>query len=398
MRYSGIECVSCNNIFDEKDDVVVCPVCGAPHHRECWMKENRCAYNDRHQEGFVWEFPKTATNKQAETNEPKTVGDFVFKNGEGVIICPECKTPNFANDAFCRRCHKPFTQNNMNVNQNNIPDENQTPYNQNINNNYSDNQYSDNQQPDYGQQNRQYASVNQDNAFLQESLNRFGGLNPESTIDSIPVVEYSDYIGGNAPGKIIRKISFLERYGKKFIIHWPPILLGPVWFFYRKMAKEGLIASLILLLCSIICCFTSITAPFVTYSKEVYNLMLMYMSQEISQEEYIAKTEEAYSVCISTNLSEEDTVKNYIALVTNYASSFGVNLVCALLSIKLYRQKIKKDIFRTRTQCNDMYTYRNRLIAKGGTSPALAIVGVIIFAAASLIRTTLPMILAIMAY
>lgn len=396
MRYSDIECVACNNTFNEKDDVVVCPVCGAPHHRECWLKENRCAYNERHAEGFSWEFPKKASTEAVNEPKPQAIGNFVFSNGEGVIICPECKTPNFENDAFCRKCHKPFRQTDAGQKPDDSENENINTDNQNVNNQQNDNQYSNNQQNVYGNQSRQYAPPHQDNEFFRESINRFGGLHPESTIDSIPVVEYSDYIGGNAPGKIIRKISFLERYGKKIILHWPPILVGPVWFFYRKMVKEGLVASLILLLCSILCCFTTLTEPYITYSKETFDIINMFVAQEINMEEYTQLLNEAYLEYASTIPDQKDTIKSYIALISNYACSLGVPFGCALLSIKLYRKKIKADIFKIRTQCNDMFTYRNKLVSGGGTSPALAIIGAAIFIIAALIRTTLPMLLSIL--
>ncbi|MBQ2759631.1 MAG: DUF2628 domain-containing protein [Clostridia bacterium] len=390
MRYSGIECVACNNTFDEKDDVVVCPVCGAPHHRACWMKENRCAYNDRHQKGFVWEFPKQAEAEPEKSEKPQTIGDFVFKNGEGVIICPECKTPNFANDAFCRKCHKPFPQTAGGTNQPDNSNKNVGTDNQNVNN-----QYTNNQNTDYGQPNRQNVPP-QNNAFFQESINRFGGLHPESTVDTIPVVEYSDYIGGKAPGKIIRKISFLERYGKKTIFHLPALFLGPAWFFYRKMIKEGLISSLVLLLCSVLCCFTMLTQPYIDYSKATFEAVIMYAEQEISYQEYIEYANEAYSVYLSTVMTPEDTVKNYVAVATDYIAALGIPLACALLSIKLYRKKVKEDIFNIRTQCNDMYTYRSSLVSNGGTSPALAIVGVMIIVIAALVRSTLPMFIAML--
>ena len=395
MRYSGIECVACNNTFDEKDDVVVCPVCGAPHHRECWLKENRCAYNDRHQEGFAWEFPKQPEAEPEKPEKPQTIGNFVFKNGEGVIICPECKTPNFENDAFCRKCHKPFAPNNTNPPQENNTNENTDNFNRE--NQHTDNQNADNQNADNQYANNQYAPPPPpNNAYFQESINRFGGLHPESTIDSIPVVEYSDYIGGKTPGKIIRKISFLERYGQKIVLHWPPILVGPIWFFYRKMVKEGLIASLILLLCSVICCFTTMTQPFITYSKETFETIDLFINQEIGIEEYTQRLEESVEDYTATILSNKDMAKSYVALITNYTCTLGIPFGCALLSIRLYRKKIKSDILKIRTQCNDMYTYRNALVSNGGTSPALAILGAAILIVATLIRTFLPTILSLL--
>ncbi|MCR4563270.1 MAG: DUF2628 domain-containing protein [Clostridiales bacterium] len=57
MDYKGVECPVCKNRFTENDDIVVCPECGTPHHRECWFSVSHCANEDRHAEGFVFEIP-----------------------------------------------------------------------------------------------------------------------------------------------------------------------------------------------------------------------------------------------------------------------------------------------------------------------------------------------------
>ena len=55
MDFEGIKCPVCNIEFKDGDDIVVCPECGTPHHRECYEKENRCFYDSRHGEGFSFE-------------------------------------------------------------------------------------------------------------------------------------------------------------------------------------------------------------------------------------------------------------------------------------------------------------------------------------------------------
>ena len=66
MNYIGERCVVCNNVFDEESDVVVCPECGAPHHRECYMKENKCGFFLSHIGGVKWE-RTVSRNVQTET-------------------------------------------------------------------------------------------------------------------------------------------------------------------------------------------------------------------------------------------------------------------------------------------------------------------------------------------
>ncbi len=53
-EFYGKRCPVCRNIFREGDNVVVCPVCGTPHHRECYAKENKCGVEEYHASGFVW--------------------------------------------------------------------------------------------------------------------------------------------------------------------------------------------------------------------------------------------------------------------------------------------------------------------------------------------------------
>ena len=61
-------------------------------------------------------------------------------------------------------------------------------------------------------------------------------------VDGIPVKEYAAFVGGKAPGRIIRKVATLERYGRAVS---PSIggILGPIWFLRRKMIKIGAVLS-----------------------------------------------------------------------------------------------------------------------------------------------------------
>ena len=48
MNYSNYKCPVCSNQFTEDDDVVVCPECGTPHHRECYIQNGKCSNADKH--------------------------------------------------------------------------------------------------------------------------------------------------------------------------------------------------------------------------------------------------------------------------------------------------------------------------------------------------------------
>ena len=55
FRFTNERCPVCNNTFEHDDDIVVCPECGTPHHRECYIENKSCANNHKHSEDFRWE-------------------------------------------------------------------------------------------------------------------------------------------------------------------------------------------------------------------------------------------------------------------------------------------------------------------------------------------------------
>ncbi len=52
-KFVGKLCPVCRERFKENDDVAVCPYCGTPHHRACYLERNKCALEDLHGE-FTW--------------------------------------------------------------------------------------------------------------------------------------------------------------------------------------------------------------------------------------------------------------------------------------------------------------------------------------------------------
>ncbi len=52
-KFVGKLCPVCRERFKENDDVAVCPTCGTPHHRACYLAQNKCALEDLHGT-FTW--------------------------------------------------------------------------------------------------------------------------------------------------------------------------------------------------------------------------------------------------------------------------------------------------------------------------------------------------------
>lgn len=69
FRYTSDKCPVCNENFKPEDDIVVCPLCGTPHHRECYKKNGECAHSEKHSDGYRWEPSPIAPPPQHENTE-----------------------------------------------------------------------------------------------------------------------------------------------------------------------------------------------------------------------------------------------------------------------------------------------------------------------------------------
>jgi DNA-directed RNA polymerase subunit RPC12/RpoP len=86
-------CVVCGKEFQENDDVVFCPECGAPHHRECWKEQGHCYYEAAHGTDLQWhpkEPPKEETQMPEPDNPTQTPPSMFFFNGTPMGKCSHC--------------------------------------------------------------------------------------------------------------------------------------------------------------------------------------------------------------------------------------------------------------------------------------------------------------------
>lgn len=67
LNNQGISCALCHAYLFPEDDVVYCPECGAPHHRECYNSIGKCALEELHgTENQYDKLKRAAEEKQAE--------------------------------------------------------------------------------------------------------------------------------------------------------------------------------------------------------------------------------------------------------------------------------------------------------------------------------------------
>ena len=102
LNTEGVSCVRCHAYLFPEDDIVYCPVCGAPHHRECYNQLGHCALEEFQGTDRQYDKVKAREEEQAAAEMPNT-----GENAEGLITCQMCHEKyDFALNA-CPKCGAP---------------------------------------------------------------------------------------------------------------------------------------------------------------------------------------------------------------------------------------------------------------------------------------------------
>lgn len=95
------KCAVCNAYLFEEDDVVYCPECGAPHHRDCYSVIGHCGLEEFH--GTDKQYRKPEPVKQEENREVQPVQTNIITCGmcgekyeTTEDVCPNCNAPNIS--------------------------------------------------------------------------------------------------------------------------------------------------------------------------------------------------------------------------------------------------------------------------------------------------------------
>ncbi len=102
LNNKGESCARCHAYLFSEDDVVYCPICGAPHHRECYNALGHCALEEFHGTEKEYSKEKQAQIKESVEQKPQntpspddkitcTLCGEKFDNS--LHRCPKCGTP-----------------------------------------------------------------------------------------------------------------------------------------------------------------------------------------------------------------------------------------------------------------------------------------------------------------
>ena len=194
-RYTGAPCPVCNEIFKENSDIVVCPICGAPHHRECYRSEGNRALAVGHTEGKLW---KRADEKS-----------------RALLPCPQCGVPHAPDAVVCENCGTAFFS--------------------------SDSQQispAPGAETQLGQQ--PYRAPGYNNQPPRYPTGAAANFTVNDTIDDLPINELASFIGPNSQ-YYLRQFEFMGRAPFFLSINFSAFLFNFSYFFFRKMYKVGFI-------------------------------------------------------------------------------------------------------------------------------------------------------------
>ncbi len=321
MLYEKATCPVCGGEFTDGDDVVVCPVCGTPHHRGCWESTGRCANEGRHGEHFVWAPPRSA---EKDTDDRKRENP----RDETAIVCPNCGASSPPDTLVCPECGTSFGAVGRAF---------------------------------YGAE----QDINLDGSFFMHGVN----ANPNEEFDGIRVGDAAAFVQSRAP-RYIPKFIAMSRENKKTGWNWAAFFLTPYWFFYRKLYKAG---AFFLGMAVIVFLFASI--PWNNVSIEFRNEMSNYinMTGNTTVDEYLVQ----YNEFLQNygNLPEAERAKLdglQKKLIRSGAFFIAVRLIpgifAALFSDNLYKTKTVKDVKSMRSFAKNDKTFLVLAMRRGGVS------------------------------
>ncbi len=197
--YTGNNCPYCQKRFTQGDDIAVCPDCGTPHHRACYLEHGACANATKHAQGYDWQ----AAHVEAKSATPAQT------------VCPSCGHVVSADSTFCNYCGNQLAQHQQQrlAHTPDAPGE-RPPF-----------------APFMMQQDDEIASP-------QDYLAR---MVKSKEFDGIPITDWLKYIG-NRSAYYLTFFQLQDDTGRKTFFTASAMLFPVLYFLYRKLWVPAMLA------------------------------------------------------------------------------------------------------------------------------------------------------------
>lgn len=196
-KYYGCPCEGCGKPLTLRDDIVVCPDCGAPYHRDCYEKLGRCIHSAAHAAGYEWKFP--------------------YQESE-LCTCPACGERTLRSEEHCRCCGAVLPPEGAEEPADRSEDPGEGSF-------------------DYSGFYRQFQETGTPSADPMKQAYE-AAFGKEEAMDGIPCADWASYIGPASPA-YMNTYCRMQLAHSKVSMSFSALLFGPFYFFYRKAWKPA---------------------------------------------------------------------------------------------------------------------------------------------------------------
>ena len=325
LHVEGQDCPVCSaHLFDD-DDVVFCPICGAPHHRECYKAVGHCAFEADH--GTPRQYERPAPHTEPENDAPPK------KEARADKTCPHCGKPCAKDTLFCPNCGQNLSGGPANGSQagyNPYGQAGQQPYGQPG----GQGPYQNTGAPPFGG----YGPVMPD---------PYGGVNPEEEIDGVPAKDMAKFVTANTQ-RYIPKFKKLHAKANGSW-NWAAFLFPSGWLFFRKCYKPGILA----LLLSFI-------------SSALFMPIQIFMNDVMSSLPTKVSTMDAYAAMMQ-HMGEAGTFA-WVTLGVGLLLSLTVRIIFGVYADAIYKRRVISGIQKIKSSEDLLEDYEGNLLRKGGVN------------------------------
>lgn len=335
MEFFKYKCPVCDQQFKSGDDIVVCPECGAPHHRECYEATGQCFYKDKHSDDFSFE-------EASSENNPKTDND----KDNDTVTCPKCNHINEDTTFYCEKCGYPLNVEDRNKQQTNNPNTENNPFGQTT--------------PPFG--------------FGGPAIqfDPLAGLKSDEEIsENVKVGEMAKFIGKTTQYYLLVFDRIKKTGNSKF--NFSAFLFSGVYFLYRKMTVIGIFVSLLFLALTVGETFIQLMPEYQELFTTLYNLQ--------------SEAHLFYSIPLTQHFTSNELLFLFSPLVLA-ALKGALMIVCGLTANRTYFKHCNKKIRKIK-KSTDNTNLNKEFESNGGVNLPLAVS----FIAAYVIITYIPLFL-----
>ena len=311
MDYIGSKCPVCDKYFHIHDDIVVCPECGTPSHRECYTNNGGCINAHKHAQGYDY-------NKENTFNYTDETSDYV---------CKKCGTKNSEDAFFCNKCGAELGESKFS----------QNPYQR--------------QQPGFN--NPDMPNMGPNVMFIDP----LAGVDKNADFgDSVTAGECAKYVKQNTPYFI--NVFKNIRVFSKSRFNFCALIFGGGYLLYRKMYKIGAF-------------ITALQVAFMIFSIYIGN----YIDASGNFSNLISAYQTANTNAVVNQFYELSTYDQFMISAYSIIGLLDliIEIVLGFCANRIYFNHCKKQIKKIKTKNETQADIDSALSKKGGVNVPLAI-------------------------